>query len=213
MWVGGVSGFVVNLSTCHFGVAVVNALMRSTFFVVAGTSPLASFSTLDVDSRCLLVAPCHSMDLPAWTFISQHPRQLRYRCFVVQDLTELVARSSPLPLERHAQEPFWWAVRLILWPCGPSACCVWVCGISSQVVDLSTGHIGFWAARRGCEAHAGSRFGCGRCAQSSRCSFVLADSLSCPLTLSTLFLDSATFRAVSRLVTTPGRLFFDSRFF
>ena len=74
MWVGGVSGFVVDLLTCRFGFVVVNVLTRSTFFVTAGTSPLAGFSTLNINSHCLLVAPCHSMDLPTWTFILCHPR-------------------------------------------------------------------------------------------------------------------------------------------
>ena len=187
-------------STCRFGVTVVDALTRSTFFVVAGMRPLAGFSTLNVDSRCLLMAPCHSMDLPAWTFILRHPRRLRYRHFVVQDLPELVAHSGlTSSLERRAREGFWWVGRLVLWTCGPGACRVWVRGVRGLVVSLPTRHMGFWAAHAGCEAHAGSH----------RCGFVSSSSHGSPLTLSTLFLNSATFCAVSRLVTTPGKLFFD----
>jgi hypothetical protein len=63
-------GWHAGLAGCaRRGGGLVHGRLHLAIFVV-------DFSALNIDSRCLLVAPCHSMDLPAQTFILWHPRRL-----------------------------------------------------------------------------------------------------------------------------------------
>jgi hypothetical protein len=66
----------------------------------------------------------------------------------------------------------------------------------------------FLAACSGCEAYASSHF-----AHFVHCGFVLSKSRTSIFTLSTHFLNLATFREVSQLAIAPGKVFFYCSFF
>ena len=105
------------------------------------------------------------MDLSARSLDSRCPRWLRGGRFVDWELPELIAHSTPSPLERYALELVWWAVRRVLWPCGLGTCRVRVHGVSGRVGGYLTCWLGGAGARPMCDGLPGRRrclLGCSR---------------------------------------------------